>query len=74
MTSEVQLDDLSNLPHQDGQTVLDIHRNDVRAKVWYARDRYWVYKMSAGYSSLVAECMTVEQARDAATDVLGEEL
>jgi hypothetical protein len=71
---DIQINDLANLPHRDGQTVLDVNRNGVRAKVWYARERYWVYKMSAGYSRLVAECLTAEQARDAASEVLGEEL
>ncbi|HEY1598961.1 MAG TPA: hypothetical protein VGG64_05130 [Pirellulales bacterium] len=70
----VRTNALGNITHHDGQVVLDVESNGMICKVWFSRDKYWVYKLDVGYAYLLAECLTADQARDAAIELLGEEI
>jgi len=68
---QVLLNDLSNLPHHDGQKLLDVRRDDFAVEVHYSSGAYRVYgfvRLPGGgeYTRLAAERKTVRQARELA--------
>jgi hypothetical protein len=73
----VLINDLANVPHNDGQIVLDVRRDDFAVKVEHDRDCYRVYgfvRLQGGgeYTRLAAERPTVQAARDLARRVWRE--
>jgi hypothetical protein len=75
MTSDVTINELTNLPHFDGQTVLHAVREDFEIEVRYDGrcdgGRYWIYAFAIQpkggvWTRLAAERRTPQQARDLA--------
>ena len=73
--TQVQINELANLPHHDGQIVLRAARNDFEVEIKYDGrcdgGRYWVYAyvLRGGlpqYTRLAANRPTVRSARDLA--------
>ncbi len=73
--TQVQINELANLPHRDGQIFLRAARNDVEVEIKYDGrcdgGRYWVYAyvLRGGlpqYTRLAANRPTVRSARDLA--------
>jgi hypothetical protein len=71
MTSQVLVNDLANIPHHDGQTVLHALREDFEVQVNYSRgvDHVYGFVRKNGrphFTRLAAQRRTVRQARDLA--------
>jgi hypothetical protein len=71
VASEVLINDLANLPHSDGQTVLHAKRADFEVKVIFSGTRYRVYGFviqpnGGTWTNLAADRPTVQEARDLA--------
>jgi len=68
---QVLINDLANVPHHDGQKVLDMRRDNFAIEVHYVGGSYRVYgfvRLSGGgeYTRLATERRTVRQARELA--------
>jgi len=68
---EVIINDLANVPHRDGQKLLDVRRDDFAVEIHYVRGVYRVYafvRLPGGgeYTRLAAERSTVREARELA--------
>jgi hypothetical protein len=68
---EVSINDLANLPHHDGQVVLQAERHDFEVKIKYDQGTYWVYGFvlrlgTSGYTRLAAPRSNVADATDLA--------
>jgi hypothetical protein len=68
---EVSLNELANLPHHDGQKVLEVKREDFAVEIRYVSGTYRVYgfvRLPGGgeYTRLAAERKTVREARELA--------
>ena len=64
---QVTINDLVNLPHHDGQVVLQAERDDFKVDVRCGQDVYYVFgiiREAAGgkWTRLAAPCSTVEEA------------
>jgi hypothetical protein len=60
MTSEVQLDDLADLPHRDGQTVLDAKRGNFEVKI---ERRHRIAVVRGGYKVQWSTSRTTQKRR-----------
>jgi len=74
---QVLVNDLANLPHNNGQKLLDVQRDDFAVEIRCSGRAYRVYAfvhLSGGgvYTRLAAERATVAQARELALRVWHE--
>jgi len=71
MATNIAINDLNNLPHRDGQIVLEATRDDFEVVVRFCRGVYHIWGVAccngaAQFTRLAAERATPKQARDLA--------